>query len=133
MGATHSCDEKMANKTFEDNDVNGSLFCVQEGSSSGSCSVSMQADTGRHQATAQRNTTRRKWGRAENRIVMECYFKSQPNVERYRKRMFDVWNCVGPFQTTEQRLADQVRQIKLKGWFSDIELDEIKRNLRAEK
>ena len=130
MGATHSCDEKMANKTFEDNDVNGSLFCVQEGSSSGSCSVSMQADTGRHQATAQRNTTRRKWGRAENRIVMECYFKSQPNVEGYRKRMLDVWNCVGPFQTTEQRLADQVRQIKLKGWFSDIELDEIKRNLQ---
>ena len=45
--------------------------------------------------------------------------------------MLDIWNCVGPFKATEQRLADQVRQIKLKGWFSDIELDEIKRNLET--
>ena len=36
--------------------------------------------------------------------------------------MFEVWQECSTFQTTSQRLADQVRTITRKGWFSDLEL-----------
>ena len=39
--------------------------------------------------------------------------------------MFEIWQECSTFQTTNQRLADQVRTITMKGWFSDIELQEI--------
>ena len=39
--------------------------------------------------------------------------------------MIEIWQERSTFQTTSQRLADQVRTIMKKGWFSDIELLEI--------
>ena len=39
--------------------------------------------------------------------------------------MFEIWLESSTFQTTSQRLADQVRTITKKGWFSDLELLEI--------
>ena len=39
--------------------------------------------------------------------------------------MFEIWKECSTFQTTSQRLADQVRTITKKGWFSDLELQEI--------
>ena len=39
--------------------------------------------------------------------------------------MFEIWQECSTFQTTSQRLADQVRTITKKGWFSDLELLEI--------
>ena len=37
----------------------------------------------------------------------------------------EIWQERSTFQTTSQRLADQVRTIMKKGWFSDLELLEI--------
>ena len=68
---------------------------------------------------------RRTWTREENKLVLECYFRSNPSQRGYRKRMFEIWQECSTFQTTSQRLADQVRTITKKGWFSDLELLEI--------
>ena len=39
--------------------------------------------------------------------------------------MIEIWQECAKFQTTSQRLADQVRTIIKKGWFSDLELLDI--------
>ena len=39
-----------------------------------------------------------------------------------------IWQEYASFQTTSQRLADQLRTIMKKGWFSDIEILEINQN-----
>ena len=39
--------------------------------------------------------------------------------------MIEIWQERSTFQTPSQRLADQVRTIIKKGWFSDLELLEI--------
>ena len=39
--------------------------------------------------------------------------------------MLEIWQELSNFQTTSQRLADQVRTIIKKGWFSDLEIIEI--------
>ena len=39
--------------------------------------------------------------------------------------MIEIWQKYSTFQTISQRLADQVRTIVKKGWFSDLELLEI--------
>ena len=39
--------------------------------------------------------------------------------------MIEIWEEYEKFQTTSQRLADQVRTIIKKSWFSDLKLLEI--------
>ena len=39
--------------------------------------------------------------------------------------MIEIWQECVSFQKTSQRLADQVRTIIKKGWFSDLEILEI--------
>ena len=39
--------------------------------------------------------------------------------------MMEIWQELSNFQTTFQRLADQVRTIMKKGWFSELEIIEI--------
>ena len=68
--------------------------------------------------------TRKTWTRKENQLAQQCYFRSNPSQRGYRKRMIEIWQECAKFQTTSQRLADQVRTIK-KGWFSVLELLEI--------
>ena len=43
--------------------------------------------------------------------------------------MIEIWQECAKFQTTTQRLADQVRKIIKKGWFSDLEILEIKKHI----
>ena len=68
---------------------------------------------------------RRTWTREENQLALECYFRSDPSQRLYRKRMIEIWQERSTFQTTSQRLADQVRTMMKKGWFSDLEFLEI--------
>ena len=42
--------------------------------------------------------------------------------------MKKIWDEIGVFPLTGQRLADQARQIRTKKWFIDIDIEEIKRN-----
>ena len=39
--------------------------------------------------------------------------------------MMEIWQELYNFQTTSQRLDDQVRTIMTKGWFSELEISEI--------
>ena len=45
--------------------------------------------------------------------------------------MMDIWNSEGVFEISEQRLDDQARAIKTNGWLSEIEIEEIKRDIDA--
>ena len=47
-------------------------------------------------------------------------------------RMIEIWQECTSFQTTNQRLADQVRTIIKKGWFSDPEIQEIHQKINNE-
>ena len=71
------------------------------------------------------------WTKELNRLVMKCYLKSDPSKRGYRKRMLEIWNKTGVFETTEHQLAGQALSIKNKGWLSQVEIEEIKRNLDA--
>ena len=46
--------------------------------------------------------------------------------------MYGIWQDIGIFEITEQRLADQVRVIKSNEWLSRVEMEEIKRNSEME-
>ena len=46
--------------------------------------------------------------------------------------MFAFWWEVGEFEISEQRLADQARAVKVNGWLSDVELEELKREVNNE-
>ena len=43
--------------------------------------------------------------------------------------MMAIWAEIGVFEVSEQRLADQAREIKMNGWLSDVEIAEIKRKI----
>ena len=114
---------EMSNSNNEDNGVN-EIGTNSEGLSPGRCTMVQQHGPGRHPATARR--TRRKWSHEENRVVMECFYKSTPKKIGYRKRMHNLWSEQGMFIITEQRLADQI--IKKK-WLSELELEAIRRSI----
>ena len=46
--------------------------------------------------------------------------------------MFRVWQEIGLFEATEQRLRDQLRAIRKNGWLSELEIDVIKRKISQE-
>ena len=54
---------------------------------------------------------------------------SNPALRGYRKRMHNIWNERGNTPLTEQRLADQVNNIKKNNWLSELEREEIERQL----
>ena len=94
--------------------------------SPGRCTMEPQHGPGRHQATA-----RIKWSKEVNKIVMRCFYKSEPNKRGYRKRMLEIWTDIGVFEVTEQRLADQSRAIRINGLLTGIELEEIQREVQG--
>ena len=44
--------------------------------------------------------------------------------------MLTHWEQIGEFEVTEQRRANQARQIRTDGWMSELELEEIKRTTK---
>lgn len=65
-----------------------------------------------------------------NKVVMKCYLMSKSSKRGHR--MYDLWQEIGIFEITEQRLADQVRVIKGNEWLLKVEKEEIKRNIETE-
>ena len=43
--------------------------------------------------------------------------------------MKKIWDEIGVFPVTEQRLVDQARQLRTNQWLTDIEIEEIRRKL----
>ena len=63
----------------------------------------------------------RKWTREDNKLALHSYFRNNATQRSYRKRMIEIWEECTRFQTS-QRLADLVRRIIKKGWFSVLEI-----------
>ena len=123
---------KMSLNRCVDNSVN-STGDFSEGASPGRCPVGEQRRPGRNPDTA-----RMKWSKEVNKVVMECYLRSKPVNENgvpirgYRQRMFRVWQEIGLFESTEQRICDQARAIRKNGWLSELEIEVIKRKISHE-
>lgn len=79
-----------------------------------------------------RQALRTNWTKELNKIVMWCYFKSDPTKRGFRKRMHTIWKEKGLFDLSEQKLAGQARAIKANSWLSEVELDDIKRKAENE-
>ena len=62
--------------------------------------MAQQRRIGRNHATA-----RRKWGKGENRLVMNHKFKSNPIVRGYHKRMMRIWEDVGTFEVKKTTIS----------------------------
>ena len=117
----------MSNKSKPNNDVNEG-GASSEGLSPSRCPIDEQDGPGHHRTTADRRTTRRKWSQEENKVVMQCYYRSEYGRNGYRKRIHVIWNEMGMFNVTEQRLVDQKNNILRRKWLSDLELKEIQKN-----
>ena len=60
---------------------------------------------------------------------MECYLLSEPKVRGYRKHMLSLWLNKGLFWVSEQRLVDQANTIRKNSWMTELEIEELERNL----
>ena len=54
---------------------------------------------------------------------------SEPRVRRYRKGMISLWLNKGMFWVSEQRLVDQANTFRRNSWMTDLEIEEMERNL----
>ena len=73
--------------------------------------------------------SRQKWEKGVNRIVIECWLRSEPNKRRYTQRLKRLWDELGVFEATEQRIACQARAIRLNEWLTSLEIEEIKQKI----
>ena len=71
-------------------------------------------------------TTRRKWSKADCRMVMTLYYESNPHSGGYIQRFHQLWKSHNMFECPGKRLADQARSIMRNNLLSDMELAEIR-------
>ena len=107
-----------------------------EGVASGRCPVDQQRRPGHHPATVEQRQKRLGWSKEDNKCLFESYIRSEPERRGYRKILLDLWKARDInndlTEVTEQRLADQVRQIKNKKWLETVEQEEIAIRVRHE-
>ena len=60
---------------------------------------------------------------------MECYLLSEPKVRGNKKRMLSLWLSKGMFWVSEQRPVDQANAIRRNSWMTELEIEELERNL----
>ena len=75
---------------------------------------------------------RRKWTSQENKIVVECYLLSAPEIRGYRKRILCLWLQNGMFLVSEQRLVDQANTIRRNSWMTELQIEEQERNVTGD-
>ena len=120
---------EMLNHIIEDDGVNETGTLQGERIAPGRHGVPDPDPAGRHQANGRTNQ-RMKWEKEVNKILIECWIKSEPSKRKYQKRMKKIWDEIGVFPVTEQRLADQARQIRVNKWLTDTEIKDIDRRYR---
>ena len=60
---------------------------------------------------------------------MEFYLLSEPKIRGYRKQMLSLWLNKGMFWVSEQRLVYQANTICGNSWMTELEIEELERNL----
>ena len=103
----------MSNQSISMNGVKEARTNCGEGLSPSRCPTEQQGGPGRHCTTAKEGR-RRKWSQEVNRIVMECYYSSNPEVVGYIERMHMICKEKGMLDVKEQRFLDQKWQIVTK-------------------
>ena len=83
----------MSSNETETNDVNESRLAEQRPPSD---RCSRHGNIGRHHVNPV-ISKRKKWTSQENKIVMECYFLSEPEISMYRTFMLSLWLQKGMF------------------------------------
>ena len=76
---------------------------------------------------------RRRWTKEVSKLVMTCFYKSDPTRTGYRKRIIAICKDIGIFEITKQRLVDQVRVIRTNEWLTEMELQEIGKTIRIQR
>ena len=76
----------MQNDNLSNNGVN-ETGANSEGLSPGRSPPAQQRKSGRHHAAAGIRTRRKKWKKEVNKVVIECWIRSDPTTRGYRKRM----------------------------------------------
>ena len=107
----------MSSNEIETNVVNRSQL-AEQGPLSGKCS--WQGNIIRHHANPV-ITKRKKWTSQENKIFIECYLLSEPNIRGYIKCMLSLRVQKGMFWVSEQRLVDQANTIRRNSWMTKLE------------
>ena len=79
----------MSNQSFSINSVKEAGNNSGKGLSPSRCPTEQQGGPGRHRTTAKGGRSR-KLSQEVNRIVMECYYSSNPEVVGYRETMHMV-------------------------------------------
>ena len=113
----------MSSNGIGTNDVNGSQL-AEQGPSSDRCSP--PGNIGPYHANPV-ISKRIKWTSQENKIVIECYFFSEPKIRGYRKSMLSLWLQKGMFWVSEQRLVDQANTRN--SWVTELEIEELERKV----
>ena len=54
---------------------------------------------------------------------------SEPKIRGYRKHMLSLWQQKGMFWVSEQRLVDQANTIRRNSWMTELEIEELERNV----
>ena len=72
---------------------------------------------------------RRRRTMEENKLVMRCFYQSDPTRRGYRKCMIAIWREKETFEITEQRLVDQARVVRTNEWVTEVELEELRRKI----
>ena len=62
-------------------------------------------------------------------MAMECYLLRELKVTGYRKCMLSLWLNEGMFWVSEQRLVDQENTVRRNSWMTELEIEELERNL----
>ena len=60
------------------------------------------------------STAKLRWTKEINKLVMKCCIRGNPSRRGCRKRMAAIWREIGVFEVTEQRLADQARELPIR-------------------
>ena len=115
----------MSSNEIETNNVNRTRL-AEQGPSSGRCSQEGKIPC-HHVNPA--IVKRRKWTSQENKMVMECYLLREPKIRGYRKRKLSLWLQKGMFSVSEKRLVDQANTICRNSWMTEIEIEELERNV----
>ena len=55
-----------------------------------------QAGRGRHATTGA--TSRRKYTRKHNKVILKCYYQSNPKNNGYRRRTWELWKTLVRFE-----------------------------------
>ena len=104
--------------TYNEIPTNGVIERATQLSQLSPCNYTVVDQTGRGRHPTAGTTSRKKYTTEDNIVILKCYYQSNLENTVYRRRMSELWKELDRFEISEQRMADQVRTIFKKKWFT---------------